>query len=219
MWLRDSLLSPWSILFWSAIVGRLAWEPPSPEPWWCLETGCEQNEVWKMLRKCLLQPKGSTQRKPKKVVGCPWQMSKGSSPRAEPHDWWLQPWWDSKGQKHRSAWGQYSDLPPQGDRLGLDYSTPHPWKIHTNFFPTAPVLIQNRKIEPKVFSITANSSVPEEQNGFALDFFFDSLFACPVPKVPTLSSLGLLTQKKNVFGASWELAHTAWLLGRYPKGL
>lgn len=96
---------------------------------------------------------------------------------------------------------------------------PSPWKTCT-FSPRAPILIQNRKIESKVFGTKANSSAPEEQNAFALDFFNDPLFAHPVPEMPALSSLySLPTWKKDEFGVSWELAHTVWLLGHFPEEL
>ena len=69
-----------------------------------------------------------------------------------------------------------------------------------------------------MFGITANSLVPEEQNGFALDFFFYALSACLIPKVPSLSSLVLPAGEEEMcLGLAESTACTARLLGHYPK--
>lgn len=61
MWLRGSLSSLWSVLFWHVIAGSSDQDTPIPAPCQLLEAGRGQDEVQEMSRMCLLQPRESNE--------------------------------------------------------------------------------------------------------------------------------------------------------------
>ena len=69
-----------------------------------------------------------------------------------------------------------------------------------------------------MFDIAPNSLVPEDQNGFALDFFFYPLSAHLIPKVLSLSSLVLPAGKEELcLGQAESISCTSRLLGHCPQ--
>lgn len=122
-----------------------------------------------------------------------------------------------QGGRGQESLGAVLWSPCLGGQIAVRLQYTPPWK------KIALISLKQHLYWSKIEGLSLKCSVPQQSLWGAeclCSGFFLWSSPCPVPEVPALSCpCPLPTWKKDVFGASWELAHTAWLLGHFPKTL